>query len=813
MKKLKSDNKGMALITVIVVIGFVAALVSILLMTTLVNFKMKATNERSKDTFYSAEQVLDEINIGLQRKVSDAVSSSYVQIMEDYGSYDNDVKKEMMMTRYYEKLWDSLEDKTSTSGHNKYDVSLLEAMLKDSTRWHAADDYGAIITAVDSEGNESKSGDMITYTKEGVVLKNLKIYYKDSMGFVSVIQTDIRLQYPEFEFATSSMIADITEYSFIADGGCTIDGSGTLDIDGNVYTNDFIASNDRAVSITDTKKFISKYDINIQNGSSFTTGKDAEIWAQNIKAKTSDVSIEGYTYVSNDLNIQGKKSVVSGKGSNVKIKGVYMGYGCSTADGDLSSAILVNGTGASLDLSELSGITVAGHAYVGSSNATDALKKVYNGSSLYNARPEDMDETKDVYTGQSLAVKSDQLVYLVPAEAIGVDNNTGRSMYNKNPLTKEEYNKIVAAVGANAVNKTDYVMVSDQVVVTSVGEDLTRFLKYTNQPGQAKATPEVYYHEIPVSDPNVGSLVYLYLVFNDEQAANDYYNLYFNLNQDDVEKYTDLYVEKVKFPKNTNQLLTYVTAGNILIDTTDTEAKAFGRKFEVQNATERNAASTMVTVDNDYRLRFTALCSKLVENYSELKGLSNKDGGMSISALNIDKDVKANQRLFENIVDIERLDEFCADALSYADGTDVGGGLILHKNEALKHVWFEDAEGNIAYVCGTDSSPLLINNSNVHLVICGSDKTVTVNVDEYKGLIICNGKLEFSNSAVKEAIADPGTVRSLLQAGYDKDGDTHAIASVLTDGSDFVYRTGSSTDDAMDTSLKGLITYENWKKQ
>ena len=46
LKKNLKGNEGMALVTVIVAIGFVAALVSILLTTTLVNFKMKVVNER-----------------------------------------------------------------------------------------------------------------------------------------------------------------------------------------------------------------------------------------------------------------------------------------------------------------------------------------------------------------------------------------------------------------------------------------------------------------------------------------------------------------------------------------------------------------------------------------------------------------------------------------------------------------------------------------------------------------------------------------------------------------------------------------------
>ena len=86
------NNRGASLITVIITIGFVAILISILMMTSLINFKMKRVNAYAKDTFYSAEQVLDEINIGLQRYISDSLSSAYVDVMENYTDYDSEKK-------------------------------------------------------------------------------------------------------------------------------------------------------------------------------------------------------------------------------------------------------------------------------------------------------------------------------------------------------------------------------------------------------------------------------------------------------------------------------------------------------------------------------------------------------------------------------------------------------------------------------------------------------------------------------------------------------------------------------------------------
>ena len=75
-KNIMKDNRGASLVTVLITIGFVGVLLSMVLMITLVNFKMKRVNAYAKDTFYSAEQVLDEINIGLQRYVSDSLTAA-----------------------------------------------------------------------------------------------------------------------------------------------------------------------------------------------------------------------------------------------------------------------------------------------------------------------------------------------------------------------------------------------------------------------------------------------------------------------------------------------------------------------------------------------------------------------------------------------------------------------------------------------------------------------------------------------------------------------------------------------------------------
>lgn len=84
MKKLKKDNRGVSLVMVIAAIALVTVLVTVALTMGLWNYQMKATNRISKNNFYDAERVLDEIRLGLQSDVSDAMSQAYVETMADY---------------------------------------------------------------------------------------------------------------------------------------------------------------------------------------------------------------------------------------------------------------------------------------------------------------------------------------------------------------------------------------------------------------------------------------------------------------------------------------------------------------------------------------------------------------------------------------------------------------------------------------------------------------------------------------------------------------------------------------------------------
>ncbi len=798
----KSDNRGMALVTVIVAIGFIAALVSILLTTSLVNFKMKNVNERGKDTFYSAEQVLDEINVGLQRIVSDSMSAAYLEIMNNYPSYDARTKNEMLTTMYYENLWEALE--VPGSHHAYYDVAAMENMfLKDTTKWHAnptsdGGGYGAIVVAIDDSGAETKQGNMITYLKDGVVLKNLKVYYKDEMGFVSVIQTDIRLSYPDFDFAATSELPNVIYYSFITDSGATIATTGTVDISGNIYANNlkFTGPTSTGAKTTVTTSGNSvmtvKYNVDLKN-TNMTTESGTVMWAKNLILDSSEAQVDGTVQLANDLNLKGKSP-------KVKLIGELVGFGYGI-NSNKSSAILVNGKESDLDFSQLKKITIAGRSYIGAHKA-----KVTSVVS-----PLDATENKDLQMGESLAVKSNQLFYLVPAGAVGVDEMTGRSVYGKNPLTKAEYENLKALIANNASDVNhNYVEISDKVEVAALGTTLKDYVAYN---GAFPKSEKVF---VPVSDTGTEYLVYFYMAFGDVEKANNYFGAYYAKNHESIDRYVDFYLDEIKIPDTTN-LVKFRTVGNMMVNDRTTTS-GYTLVNANSNTTTEGTGSLRSDMDQ-YSKKFASMCTKLVSNYTYAPGTTVPAGDT------VELDTEAYQIVYENIVDISTPNMGIDYWISNAVDGDTGIGTVTTHTVATaptpqrpnmnKRGWVEvedPAGGKKAIICNDPTHTISVGASDdVNLII--SDGDVVVHGD-FEGLILCNGTLDV-DGADSVLHASPSLVRDCLKYSYVDagTGQSNSVALVLRDGNEYIYSSLDTMGETANLALGGLISYENWKKE
>jgi len=791
MKKIRKNNSGMALVSVIVVIGFIAALVSIVLTTTLVNFKMRAVNERSKDNFYSAEQALDEVNVGLQRFVSDSMSEAYLEVMESYSEYAvsesmteaeklavNEKRNELLKVRYYESIWEKLQ---VGDHHDQYDVNILDDFLKDSTRWHgdAENGYGAILVATDAvdDTKETKTGKMLTYEKEGIVLKDFKVYYKDAAGFVSVIKTDIRLAYPEFNFNRSSEVPDIIYYSLIVDEQAVLDCA-DVEMTGKVYANQFTVNGGK-VKTTGGDDITIKYDLDLKNGTNFTSGDNTILWAKNIVLDSAEATLDGNINVANDVNLKGNNS-------KIKISGSFSGFGNSTTNAYKSSSILLNGLNSSIDVSKVSSLVLGGHTFAATSKAEKYKEENPDVKYSDNARMKlKADENPDLFMSESIAPKYNQMLYLVPAKAIGVDKTTGVSKYNKNPLTMTEYKDIVS-------NTTTYDEVNTSVSITELaGQDLSQFM------ASGDMVNRVF---VRTSDTaNGGGLVYYYMDFGeDEVKASNYFNLYYANNQESADKYMDFYINQILLPES--------SASSV-----DIAGTYFSGKKD-----DANGFSSLIGAATSNSTQMTNFCEDKLNTY---KSKVKSDDADIFDTFELDRDdtnelgnsVRHHNYFEDKLVDYkmggtEGLAHFVDTCLS---GTPLGDYTFEDAHNGK--IYIKDAAGKrVCILCKTEGTK--INSTEVtadtHLIITEGDVDVAT---DFNGLILSDGKVTFG-SGVKKIIADPGAVRNVLLMGYQTATETKYITQIIPETVDYTYDDTDPKGDGSAMTLGGMISYENWTK-
>lgn len=407
-RRRKKDNRGVSLVMVISTVALVSVLVLVVLSVSLMNMQMKAVYKGSVDNFYDAEAAMDEIRAGLQQEVSLAATEAYAEVMDQYSAtdYQNEMRRNMFRSAYRARLKERLGQALDPG---KYDIARLQAYIGEEHRYQASTGLGADLHTV--SGREPE----LAVTDAGIVIKDLELIYRDGQDYVSVVNTDIVLAYPEISFIQSASVPDLLSYCIVADDGVTADnGNRTVTLSGNVYAGDYGASGEGGFTVENSgtavlgarQLLITRGGLNVRENGSFTTGSKITLWADNLNLwSNSQLQLSGTAYVADDLTIVGS--------GDVTLQGEYYGYGnpnsaklaSSVSDEEVngnesaySSAMIVNGVAdagkASIHMDGLSRLMLAGNAYIGSGSAM---------------------------MGESLAVKSSQTAYLAPSDCFLVE--------------------------------------------------------------------------------------------------------------------------------------------------------------------------------------------------------------------------------------------------------------------------------------------------------------------------------------------------------------------------------------------------------
>ena len=186
----KTYNKGFSLFTVIVAIAFVGILGMLVIYIAIANFNMKVTDLKGKDSFYTAEQAIEEIRVGLQEEVGDAMSEAYIEVLENYDQSENtqdetqdETRQKLFRKIFYENLGKRVQ-KVLDDGDLK--SKYVDLTVNDDETLEIVD---PTLSKLNPDIDEIKKNSKIT-------LKNLKSIYVDNKGRASIIKTDIQLGIP-----------------------------------------------------------------------------------------------------------------------------------------------------------------------------------------------------------------------------------------------------------------------------------------------------------------------------------------------------------------------------------------------------------------------------------------------------------------------------------------------------------------------------------------------------------------------------------------------------------------------------------------
>ena len=779
----EKNNKGFSLFTVIVAIAFVGILGMFVIYIAISNFHMKITDLKGKDSFYTAEQAIEEIRVGLQEEVGDAMSEAYIEVLENYDQSENnqdetqdETRQKNFRKKFYDKLGTGIQEILDNGGLKKKYVDLT--VSDDET-----------LEIVEPTLSKLNSQEEIKKNSK-IYLKNLKAIYVDPKGRASIIKTDIQLGIPNAKFATPSTLPDIKKMVVVANGGivCNEDPTKANEIimKGSIYAglldnaaegisakenpaSIYVKNNTNLSILSGGEYFACGGEINLTPGSAFTSDSGVALWARGLSLKSAEANLLGDTYFSDDLT-------VGGNGSKVTIAGNYYGYGSEkSAEGavdlthvdltqqnaaDLSSAIIINGKNTTVDLSGVQKLMLAGQSYVSISDG--------------------------IMTGESVTVKGAQLAYLAPTEVLG-DELTDTSNFT-NPMTYDDY--------LNSNLNSDIIPVKWDVAVDSWGGKTLRSIGVDSK----SPVKKVIY-----ADNASGGAVYFYLNFTDETKAAEFMQQYYAKNPDikaQMDKYFSFYFngeDSGIYVKDNDAYLLYVTNGNILSYSGGDEGNG-----KLYNASNEELTQKYVQKQIEYQKDWFALNRKMTTNYKILQKVVDPDD----PTLTHDE-TDPSSTVFSNWVNERKLKEFLESKNQkiYQYPNNESPSIILYDNES------DDKEKTLKITQKEADT--------ARLIICTGNVEIEKNT-EFSGIIIAKGKITL-NPGVKLESAPLDAAKAFQEQIDDTtaNGQGVAVKDFLWDGDQYefgssseIINEGQNTEtEAVTYDLADCVTYKNWQKE
>lgn len=539
----RNDNRGSSILMVILVAAGIGVMAAIALWVSLRNVQMKTTDAEIKESFYSAEGVLEQVKAGVKEKAEAAYKEAVTKDLENFAKYGNSSQtpagaasstvseKARRAEDFKRNFKDTFKRSIDRGSSGEYNIKSISNLVDQSLLNSPTYPY-AVVSAMN--GGFSRDEGILKDEDDKLVLKGIKVRYVSEDEQVSEIVTDITVAVPKPDVAYGTSDLDLFEYAIIGDKGVEVI-AGNVDIKGSVYAG-FSDALDKQAFVTKANTNVGLYDktliangtVNVANNASLKASPNQKIWAGGILLDGGRAELTGASYVADDLTLSGERS-------SAKISGTYKGYGNDKNVAGSSSAIIINGKDSSIDMSGAKEVALAGYSYIATGN--ERLRANSTGEARNN---------KDIKMGESIAVKGNQIAYLMPGEWIGTDSNK-ESKFGHNPLSYDEYKKLLNERDSSGKN---YVLVDTKARAYKTGKTFEDY-------GVTKSDLDANYTKIfvrPITGISSDGLVYFYVNLPQDKAAryfSDFYAADKN-RAEELKKHTDYYTGTIKSAAEAN---------------------------------------------------------------------------------------------------------------------------------------------------------------------------------------------------------------------------------------------------------------------
>lgn len=534
----RNDNRGSSILMVILVAAGIGVMAAIALWVSLRNVQMKTTDAEIKESFYSAEGVLEQVKAGVKEKAEAAYKEAVTKDLENFAKYGNSSQTPVGVVSssaaserarraedFKKNFKDTFKRSIDRGTEGEYNIESISNLVDQSLLNSPTYPY-AVVSAMN--GGFSRDEGIVKDEDDKLVLKGIKVRYVSEDEQVSEIVTDITVAVPKPDVVSGTSDLDLFEYAIIGDKGVEVI-AGNVDIKGSVYAGfdgslnkqAFVAKSSTNVGLYD-KTLIANGTVNVANNASLKASPNQKIWAGGILLDGGRAELTGASYVADDLTLSGERS-------SAKISGTYKGYGNDKNVAGSSSAIIINGKDSSIDMSGAKEVALAGYSYIATGN--ERLRFNSTGEARNN---------KDIKMGESIAVKGNQIAYLMPGEWIGTDSNK-ESKFGHNPLSYDEYKKLLNERDSSGKN---YVLVDTKARAYKTGKTFEDY-------GVTKSDLDANYTKIfvrPITGISSDGLVYFYVNLPQDKAAryfSDFYAADKN-RAEELKKHTDYYTDTIK---------------------------------------------------------------------------------------------------------------------------------------------------------------------------------------------------------------------------------------------------------------------------